>query len=159
MRNVCRSLRAIPTPGDLRTSGRAFPDDHSHAGFPQGFLTRRILTFVSFYVWLTNAINRIVKEHGAAFMEYLHPLFCKRVETYLPRARLASRTSHRRHRPVQGCFWATQPGRLANMVLFVSLILLPASGPGVTREAKAILTEETRRSTPYPEISSEPGPS
>jgi hypothetical protein len=62
MRNVCRSLRAIPTPDDLRTSGRAFPDDHSHAGFPQGFLTRRILTFVSFYVWLTNAINRIVKE-------------------------------------------------------------------------------------------------
>jgi hypothetical protein len=47
MRNVCRSLRAIPTPVDLRTSGRAFPDDHSHAGFPQGFLTRRILTFVS----------------------------------------------------------------------------------------------------------------
>jgi hypothetical protein len=35
----------------------------THAGSPQGFLTRRNLDYlVSFCVWLTNAIDRIVKE-------------------------------------------------------------------------------------------------
>ena len=35
--------------------------DHSHAGFPQGLLTRRFSTYLVSY-WLTNAIDRIVKE-------------------------------------------------------------------------------------------------
>ena len=41
-------LRAIPAPPDLGTAQvRALRIDHSHAGFPQGFMTRRILIFVS----------------------------------------------------------------------------------------------------------------
>jgi hypothetical protein len=42
------------------------PLDRSHAGSPQGFLTRRNL-ISSRCVWLTNAIDRIVKESGTAF--------------------------------------------------------------------------------------------
>ena len=41
--------------------GRAFRIDHSHAGFPQGSLTRRFSSYLVSY-WLTNAIDRIVKE-------------------------------------------------------------------------------------------------
>ena len=37
--------------------------DHSHAGFPQGSLTRRFSSYLVSY-WLTNAIDRIVKEHA-----------------------------------------------------------------------------------------------
>ncbi len=60
--NVCRSLRAIPPPDDLGTTqvGRD-RIDHSHAGFPQGLLTRRFSSYLVSY-WLTNAIDRIVKE-------------------------------------------------------------------------------------------------
>jgi len=59
-----------PAPDDLRTSGRAFPDDHSHAGFPQGFIDatnsyHRLVVF-----WLTNTINRIVKEQTAYSLVY-----------------------------------------------------------------------------------------
>jgi hypothetical protein len=58
----CRSLRAIPPPDDLGTTqaGR-YRIDHSHAGFPQGSLTRRFSAYLVSY-WLTNAIDRIVKE-------------------------------------------------------------------------------------------------
>jgi hypothetical protein len=63
-----------PTPDDLRTSGRAFPDDHSHAGFPQGFIDatnsyHRLVVF-----WLTNTINRIAKEQKAYSQAYAESL-------------------------------------------------------------------------------------
>ena len=61
-KSECRSLRAIPPPDDLGTTqaGR-YRIDHSHAGFPQGSLTRRFSAYLVSY-WLTNAIDRIVKE-------------------------------------------------------------------------------------------------
>ena len=61
-KSECRSLRAIPPPDDLGTTqaGR-YRIDHSHAGFPQGLLTRRFSSYLVSY-WLTNAIDRIVKE-------------------------------------------------------------------------------------------------
>lgn len=62
-KDVCRSLRAIPTFGLRWTHRTARPHDRSHAGSPQGFLTRRILPS-SRCVWLTNTIDRIVKESG-----------------------------------------------------------------------------------------------
>jgi hypothetical protein len=43
------------------TQARCYRIDHSHAGFPQGSLTRRFSTYLVSY-WLTNAIDRIVKE-------------------------------------------------------------------------------------------------
>src|SRR5262249_37723695 len=63
LKDVCRSLRAIPTFGFRWTHRTACPHDRSHAASPQGFLTRRILPS-SRCVWLTNAIDRIVKEAG-----------------------------------------------------------------------------------------------
>ena len=82
-KDVCRSLRAIPTPEDLGTTqaGR-FRNDHSHAGFPQGFMTRRMSLRMqagrlhpnlssSRCVWLTNAINRIVKDRVADLLIYV----------------------------------------------------------------------------------------
>jgi len=61
-RIVCRSLRAIPTSDGLGTTqaGRYRTTTRTPASL-KGPLTRRILTFVSF-VWLTNAIDRIVKD-------------------------------------------------------------------------------------------------
>ena len=38
-RNMCRSLKAVPPPSFLETyQKRAIESDHSHAGFPQGFI-------------------------------------------------------------------------------------------------------------------------
>jgi hypothetical protein len=132
MRNVCRSLRAIPTPVDLRTSGRAFPDDHSHAGFPQGFLTRRILTFVSL-----------------CLADECHQPNCQR-------ARLAPLTSTDGIGRCKVAF--EQPNPAVLRTFFCSYFHpLPASWAWEElREAKAILTQETRRSTPYSENSPAP---
>ena len=55
----CEPSRRL-RPGDH--PGRAFRIDRSHAGFPQGLIdaTNLILSVVA--SWLTNAIDRIVKE-------------------------------------------------------------------------------------------------
>src|SRR5690349_11127882 len=78
----CRSCEPSPrrrTGGPPR-SGRV-RIDHSHAGFPQGFMTRRIrgdagtrpappALSSSRCVWLTNAIDRIVKDPNAGWEIY-----------------------------------------------------------------------------------------
>ena len=85
-KDVCRSLRAIPTPGDLvDPPGRASSDDRSHAGFPQGFLTRRILTFVS--LCLADECHRPNCQRASRSLFDVRPL--SRVRTWHPESRLA----------------------------------------------------------------------
>ena len=97
-KSVCRSLRAIPPPDDLGTTqaGR-YRIDHSHAGFPQGLLTRRFSSYLVSY-WLTNAIDRIVKETPTRRTED-----CTRntSTTSHDLRRRCFALIHRRHRPVQ----------------------------------------------------------
>ena len=129
-RSECRSLRAIPPPDDLGTTqaGRN-RIDHSHAGFPQGLLTRRFSSYLVSY-WLTNAIDRIVKETPVD-----GPGDCAR-DTSTISHDLPGRCftlTHRHHRPVQCCILAACAGR--RLTLDIS-------------EAKTILTRKFPRSTP-----------
>jgi hypothetical protein len=75
----------------------------SHAGSPQGFLTRRNL--ISSRVWLTNAIDRIVKES--------HPTPVLRSSSWLGSKTgiglLAPLVITRRHRPESGAFQQLTP--------------------------------------------------
>ena len=129
-RSVCRSLRAIPPPDDLGTTqaGRN-RIDHSHAGFPQGLLTRRFSSYLVSY-WLTNAIDRIVKETTPRRTRDAPELPARPLTTC---GGGCFALIHRRHRPVQGCIIAARPGRRLTMVV---------------SEAKAILTRKAPRSTP-----------
>jgi hypothetical protein len=89
-------LRAIPPPDDPGTTqiGRD-RIDHSHAGYPQGLLTRRFSSYLVSY-WLTNAIDRIVKETPAASQGVTR----RAGTTFWPVWRCFA-LSHRRHRPEQ----------------------------------------------------------
>jgi hypothetical protein len=80
------------------------PLDRSHAGSPQGFLTRRIL-ISSRCVWLTNAIDRIVKESGST------TVLRSSIEAGSEESSIffASLKSTRRHRPESGAFQQLTP--------------------------------------------------
>ena len=59
----CEPSRRLMTWGPPRSGVTEI--DYSHAGFPQGLLTRRFSSYLVSY-WLTNAIDRIVKDHPHA---------------------------------------------------------------------------------------------
>jgi hypothetical protein len=98
--------RPSPTPGNRGTTpAQAFQTDHSHAGFPQGFMTRRILSgYLSLRLWLTNAIDRIVKEP-------------KRRPGMRPDSALCFSPIHRYHRPVQASRRAARPAVVRRRLL------------------------------------------
>jgi len=129
-RSVCRSLRAIPPPDDLGTTqaGRN-RIDHSHAGFPQGLLTRRICSYLVSY-WLTNTIDRIVKDAPNSSGVALEL-------PALPHTTCGVGTSLSPTDGIGRCkaALAARPGRRLTMVV---------------SEARAILTCKSPRSTPLP---------
>ena len=104
----CEPSQRLVTWGPPRpdVSGR-----FSHAGFPQGFMTRRILLiFVSFSFWLTIPSTEFSKSRLTGLMSrrsipgkgsHLGHRFRSDCLIHF----------HRRHRPVQGCSSATHPGR------------------------------------------------
>jgi hypothetical protein len=125
---LCEPSRRLIDPGTTQV-GR-YRIDHSHAGFPQGSLTRRFSTYLVSY-WLTNAIDRIVKE-TPLHRTGMAPEIPARFRTTC--LGLVSLLFHRRHRPVQYRIEAACPGRQLTLVI---------------SEAKVILTRKSPRSTPH----------
>jgi hypothetical protein len=119
-------------PGDH--PGRAFQIDHSHAGFPQGFMTRRILSRSLSRCVLADECNRpncqrVAVSSGGDIPD---------AGTALPDLnRLCFVPIHRYHRPVQGYRTAARPGRRLALVF---------------NAATVILSQKTPRSTPLPKI-------
>jgi hypothetical protein len=94
------------------THRKGRPIDRSHAGSPQGFLTRRILPS-SRCVWLTNAIDRIVKESDpTTVLRSSTELGSQGVVGFL------SRSCHSTPSAGVRCLSATHPGRLQRSVSF-----------------------------------------
>jgi len=105
---VVESRPAAFCSGDLPE--RAIEIDHSHAGFPQGLFdaTNLISLSIRFVAsWLTNAIDRIVKERP--------PELAKPGANSTRALSDSNRPDlvmiYRHHRPVQACPLAARPGR------------------------------------------------
>jgi len=105
---VVESRPAAFCSGDLPE--RAIEIDHSHAGFPQGLFdaTNLISLPIRFVAsWLTNAIDRIVKERPPELAEPGANSTRALSDSNRPDLVMI----YRHHRPVQACPLAARPGR------------------------------------------------
>ena len=112
LRNKKWSMRAIPPPRNLGTAQtEAAGINRSHAGFPQGSITRRISNLSRLVSYLADECNRPNCQRRITTEVRTHQ---RRNEPSLLGTTAEGDCRvlfYRRHRPVQGCGMPARPGR------------------------------------------------
>jgi hypothetical protein len=118
LRNKKWSMRAIPPPRNLGTAQtEAAGINRSHAGFPQGSITRRISNLSRLVSYLADECNRPNCQRRITTEVRTHQ---RRNEPSLLGTTAEGDCRvlfYRRHRPVQGCGMPAHPGRHQSSVL------------------------------------------